>query len=487
MKIPRIIHQVFFSHSGVPAYFSVLSQTWKEKNPDWEYRFWNHNSIEQFMASEFQNLIPLFRSFPYDVQRWHFVRYLILYRYGGLYVDMDYECIKPLDSILSDSLCCFGVEPASHAIQYSEPYIIGNALMASIPYHDFLDHIIQEITIGKWQNQVNAVLQIKESTGSSMIKRIYNAYKKKDNITLLPAELVTPLSFEEIREVIAGVVSPEIECKVDNAYAIHYFFNSWDYQIIRKTDFLRPLNLTNKIRIGNPFDGGYVVYQPVLYETDVLITYGVGWDISFEVDFHHRTGKKVWMYDPTMFDEKPDSNIDLEKMIQWKQKLENLQKQNIFFVGEGISIARKPKYDTFENHLKKNQIANEKKLLKIDIEGDEYEIFEDDGIYNNLQTVNQIIIEFHNLKSKLTALNTIVSRLRLEFEVIHVHGNNCGNKFTLYGPFSGITFPDVVEITFVRRKYINHKDIIEESVTFPVAGLDYPNNPRVKDYILSFQ
>ena len=231
MKIPKIIHQIYFDMAGIPNHLSNISQTWKEKHPDWEYRFWNEKDVEQFMKSDFQDLIPLFCSFPFDVQRWDFVRYLILYRYGGLYVDMDYECIEPIDSLLWNSSCCIGMEPVSHAIRYNTPFIIGNALMATIPNHDFFDNIIKDVSTKKWKNYIMKGAQVMQSTGPFMINRVYNTYEKKENITLLPAELVAPLSSEEVQNVIAGIETKEVENKVEKAFAIHYFFGSWVSQL----------------------------------------------------------------------------------------------------------------------------------------------------------------------------------------------------------------------------------------------------------------
>ena len=251
--------------------------------------------------------------------------------------------------------------------------------------------------------------------------------------------------------------------------------------------FLRPVNLANKVRLGSLHDGGYVVYQPVLSATDVLITYGVGWDVAFEESFQALTGKKVWMYDPTMFnDDLEKSNEYVTKANQWKQKLEDLKNNNVFFANEGISTVQKLDYNTFENHLNANHILHEKILLKMDIEGDEYKIFSDDSFYNHLQTVNQIIVEFHDLKNQLKTLQKIITRLKNDFEIIHIHGNNNGKVFIFNNANSDIRFPDVVEVTLVRREYICEKDILEETVSYPVSGLDYPNNPELEDYPLIF-
>jgi hypothetical protein len=68
-----------------------------------------------------------------------------------------------------------------------------------------------------------------------------------------------------------------------------------------KLNFLRPVTLKRKKRLGPRRDGGYIVYEPLLRETDALVTYGVGWNIGFEEDFNKLTGKEVRMFDPTMF------------------------------------------------------------------------------------------------------------------------------------------------------------------------------------------
>ena len=237
LKIPKIIHQIYFDPSGPSELLRTISQTWKKKHPGWEYRFWDGKAIEQFMESDFPDLIPLFRSYPFDVQRWDFVRYLILYRFGGLYVDLDYECIEPLDALLWNCSCCLGMEPAVNVIRNNKSLIIGNALMACIPNHDFFANIIKDMSTYNWQIFRHRGTQVMESTGPFMLNRVYESYDNKDDITLLPAELITPLSLEEVQHRISGNETAEIKRKVKKAFAIHYFLGSWVPQLQR---FVKP-------------------------------------------------------------------------------------------------------------------------------------------------------------------------------------------------------------------------------------------------------
>ena len=50
-KIPQIIHQIYEDLAGPPPSLVEISQSWKELNPDWKYRFWNKNDIETFLKT----------------------------------------------------------------------------------------------------------------------------------------------------------------------------------------------------------------------------------------------------------------------------------------------------------------------------------------------------------------------------------------------------------------------------------------------------
>jgi inositol phosphorylceramide mannosyltransferase catalytic subunit len=98
-QIPKIIHQIFEGRDGsIPGEILLkLVETWKEKNPFWEYRFWNYEKIDKFLIEYFPEFIEIYKNFRYDVQRWDAIRYLILFKFGGFYADLDYECLEPLD------------------------------------------------------------------------------------------------------------------------------------------------------------------------------------------------------------------------------------------------------------------------------------------------------------------------------------------------------------------------------------------------------
>ncbi|WP_276089683.1 FkbM family methyltransferase [Pedobacter sp. JY14-1] len=262
--------------------------------------------------------------------------------------------------------------------------------------------------------------------------------------------------------------------------------------------FLNPINLKNKIRLGPNGDGGYVIYNQTLKDIDVLVTYGVGWEIRFEKHFNELTGKEVLMFDPTMFGKHVldipyfksllfSGNL-LESLFyvnfarkKWKE-LKALRQHNILFVNEGIAANRSKKYNNFKTHIEQYGLKEKRLLLKIDIEGNEYDIFEDDDIFLYFNNVVQIIIEFHDLDVHFDRFKKIIQKLKYNYEVIHVHGNNWGGQFSciVLPEDKVVNLPKVIEMTFLRKSNISDSDIVDEKFIPPIK-LDFPNNPYEPD------
>ncbi len=95
MSVPKIIHQIWIGPKPAPI---NLMNTWKEKNPDFEYIYWNEREfIKRGMVFECQSKIDEIEEYcgKTDIMRWE-----ILYKYGGIYIDADSFCIEKIDDEL---------------------------------------------------------------------------------------------------------------------------------------------------------------------------------------------------------------------------------------------------------------------------------------------------------------------------------------------------------------------------------------------------
>ena len=226
VKIPKIIHQIWDSDEELTNSLKEISKTWKEFHPDWEYRLWNKAGIDEFLNLHFSDFIPYYNSYPYDIQRWFAIRYLILFHYGGLYVDLDYECIEPVDALLSNSTCCMSIDPPVDTMNYNKPLVIGNSFMACLAKHNFFEKIIEDMKVNNKKTfSNNKIQEIMESTGSFLTTRVHSAYPDKEEITLIPTELITPLTINESHLLIRGHGTQEMENKIEKAFTFCYNLN----------------------------------------------------------------------------------------------------------------------------------------------------------------------------------------------------------------------------------------------------------------------
>ena len=128
----KLIHQ-FWVGPAMPEAFATFAAGWRRLHPDWEYRLWGDGDLpplrNRSLYDRAEELCPGFAG----QLRSDVVRYELLLEYGGVWVDTDFECFKPIDDLLED-VDCFAAwelqdDVANNAILGCEP---GNAFMARL-------------------------------------------------------------------------------------------------------------------------------------------------------------------------------------------------------------------------------------------------------------------------------------------------------------------------------------------------------------------
>lgn len=231
--IPKIIHQVWEGRTEyLGETYQSLGETWKEFNPDWVYEFWDERRMDDFIYEHFPELIDIYYGYPYGIQRWHVIRYLILYKIGGLYADFDYECLEPFENYIPDgNKCYFAMEPEQHGHSSGKTHCFNNALMVAPPNHPFFSHIITHLLSMSVSYTGDKEQEVQNTTGSFMLTELYEKYADKNRIDFFPAELVSPFSKNEVQDYIHGKADVEmLEKKMQKAIAIHYFNHSWSIE-----------------------------------------------------------------------------------------------------------------------------------------------------------------------------------------------------------------------------------------------------------------
>jgi len=92
--IPKVMHQIWFGNDIPPLYMHYLNEC-KKLHPDWEFKMWNAKDIAE-LKLEYQDLYDKSRNYPGKAD---IARYEILYRFGGVYRDIDVKCLRPIDDL----------------------------------------------------------------------------------------------------------------------------------------------------------------------------------------------------------------------------------------------------------------------------------------------------------------------------------------------------------------------------------------------------
>lgn len=99
--IPKIIWQTHnYKYDELPSHLIKYTKNWQNLNPGWTYNYVDHEQRSLFVKKYlpdihekyYLNCEPM-----YQADIW---RYAVIYKYGGVYADMDSYCIKPLDYML---------------------------------------------------------------------------------------------------------------------------------------------------------------------------------------------------------------------------------------------------------------------------------------------------------------------------------------------------------------------------------------------------
>ena len=80
-----------------------MMETWKEKNPTWDYRFWSEENMPKLRnQAQFDAMNEL-------AGKADILRYELLYDYGGFFIDADSVCVNPLDDFFTENkaFCCW--------------------------------------------------------------------------------------------------------------------------------------------------------------------------------------------------------------------------------------------------------------------------------------------------------------------------------------------------------------------------------------------
>lgn len=180
MSIPKIIHQLWIGDAPMPI--NAMNSV-KNINHDFKYMFWHEKTIEEKLEIKprYQRKIDEHSAIWGKADLY---RYLILHKYGGIFVDADMVCIEPFDDfLLNKAFFCWENEIArpdlcATSIQGYPP----NHIIPATAIDYVLNNNVNDNKIPSWQQ-----------VGPGLLTRTYwELIPDKSVVQVMPSYLALP-------------------------------------------------------------------------------------------------------------------------------------------------------------------------------------------------------------------------------------------------------------------------------------------------------
>ncbi|MBA3954260.1 hypothetical protein H0X48_03000 [Candidatus Dependentiae bacterium] len=215
-RIPKIIHQIWLG-SPFPEKYRHWQKTWQNMGPEWKYILWTDADIAKLPL---KNRALYERSTNFGAKS-DIARMEILYTYGGVYVDTDFECLKP--QIFGELNHYYDFYTGMHPIDSG--ILLENALIASAPGNPIVKGYIDDLPAN-----FARVHDVVQQTGPGFFTQVFlkHAPRNHKHIMLFPPTFLYPLgfSYSQSHKHLSANQIKQATLKRESL-AIHWWEGSW--------------------------------------------------------------------------------------------------------------------------------------------------------------------------------------------------------------------------------------------------------------------
>lgn len=203
--LPRTFHRIWLGGEE-PAWLRPFADSWREHHPDWAFHQWDEEHVQELFPLRNQEIYDRAAEIvPSHVGqlRSDILRYEILCRFGGVYVDADFECLRPIDELI-DGVECFAA--------WEQPgRWVNNAILGAPPRHPFIERLVDGLAANV---DARAGSKPNKLSGPQYLTPIFRA--DGEGVTVFDKALFYPYLWSELHrggDDFAG------------AYAVHHWSN----------------------------------------------------------------------------------------------------------------------------------------------------------------------------------------------------------------------------------------------------------------------
>ena len=192
MTIPKILHQIWLGNNQMPTEFKQWLENWRKLHPDWTYILHTDKDI----PDEYKQYIDTCKHYS---SKSNILRLYVVYKYGGVYCDTDFDWNKNIDCFLDNKFI----------IAEEYPGLYCNAFFGSVANNEILKSQL---------DLIHKYCSLNPPWGPSLMTITLNKFKNMDKYKVLPTKYVYPYLWNL-------PFSPA--SKFPDAYLVHHWRKSW--------------------------------------------------------------------------------------------------------------------------------------------------------------------------------------------------------------------------------------------------------------------
>lgn len=207
--IPKVIHYIWLGGNPLPKIVEKCIASWKKFCPDYEIKRWDETNLDVNFCE--------FASQAYNARKFAFaadaLRFDIIHKEGGIYLDIDVELFKSLDEVLDNNKVVMAFETENSV----NPGLILAAEQNNSTIKDILDIYLKDKFVLE-DGSLN-LETVCDKTTNYLVQyglKLNNTNQKVSDVSVFATEYFCPKSLSD------GKVR-----KTKNTMAIHHYFGSW--------------------------------------------------------------------------------------------------------------------------------------------------------------------------------------------------------------------------------------------------------------------
>jgi mannosyltransferase OCH1-like enzyme len=201
----KMLHQIWFDlgkgkRPQIPNGIESMKKYAKESGM--EYKLWSEDEATEIISSMPERVQDVWKKLPHSINKIDFFRYILMYELGGIYFDVDFNCVKKLNDLLMTNTVFLCEE---WPFSFKNGSLHNGVLICKSIHHYFWSKVIDEVEYRLYKLNTEDYKDIQKSvfklTGTAMLRDVACIYLNERNmfnkIVVMPFGVFCPLVHED--------------------------------------------------------------------------------------------------------------------------------------------------------------------------------------------------------------------------------------------------------------------------------------------------